>query len=188
MAPRHIALALALAGLAAGCSDQSPVSPSRSATPPAPSFHNAKQRSTLLSNMAVTGTLPAGGTFSGLLTITSFAVQNGQVVANGVLTGTATPAGGVATLVTQTFSSIPVILDPPPGCQVLTLNLGALHLDLLGLVVDLAPVNLDVTAQPGPGNLVGNLLCAVTHLLDGPGLIAGVTNLLNQINTLLAGL
>ncbi|WP_205829549.1 hypothetical protein [Microbacterium sp. MEC084] len=55
------------------------------------------------------------------------------------------------------------------ACDILTLDLGPLHLDLLGLVVDLAPVNLDVTAQPGAGNLLGNLLCAVAGLLDRDG-------------------
>ncbi len=46
------------------------------------------------------------------------------------------------------------------ACNILTLNLGAIHLNLLGLVVDLAPVNLNITAVPGAGNLLGNLaLC-----------------------------
>ncbi len=65
-------------------------------------------------------------------------------------------------------------------CQILTLTLGPLHLDLLGLVVDLNQVNLTITAQSGPGNLLGNLLCAVAHLLDGTQL-TGLTNLLNQL-------
>jgi len=65
-------------------------------------------------------------------------------------------------------------------CQILTLTLGPLHLDLLRLVVDLNQVNLTITAQSGPGNLLGNLLCAVAHLLDGTQL-TGLTNLLNQL-------
>ncbi len=186
MYTRRIALALGLAVLAAGCSDRSPVAPSRAATVLTPSMHNAKQVSTILSNVPVTGTLP-GGTFSGLMTITSFAMQNGQLVANGLLTGTAT-VGTVTTQISQTLAAVPVNLDPTASCPVLTLSLGAIHLDLLGLVVDLAPVNLDINAQPGPGNLVGNLLCAVTNLLNGTGALAGVTNLLSQVNSLLAGL
>jgi hypothetical protein len=66
-------------------------------------------------------------------------------------------------------------------CPVLTLNLGPIHLNLLGLVVDLSAVNLHITAQSGPGNLLGNLLCSVANLLNGNGPLAGITNLLNQI-------
>lgn len=62
-----------------------------------------------------------------------------------------------------------------------------MHLDLLGLVIDLNRVVLDITAGSGPGNLLGNLLCAVTGLLDGGGNTNGVTNLLNQILAVLAG-
>ena len=40
----------------------------------------------------------------------------------------------------------------------LHLDLGPIHLDLLGLVVDLNDLHLDVAAQPGSGNLLGNLL------------------------------
>jgi hypothetical protein len=46
-------------------------------------------------------------------------------------------------------------------------------LEGLGPVIDLAPVNLDVAAVPGAGNLVGNPLCAIAGLLDGPGQPAG---------------
>lgn len=59
---------------------------------------------------------------------------------------------------------------PPPepaSCPILHLDLGPLDLDLLGLHVHLNEVVLDVTAIPGAGNLLGNLLCAVAGLLDG---------------------
>ena len=36
-----------------------------------------------------------------------------------------------------------------------------------------------------PGNLLGNLLCAVVGLLDGPGAIAGLLNILDRINDIL---
>ena len=45
-----------------------------------------------------------------------------------------------------------------PTCQVLTLVLGPLNLDLLGLVVDLNKVNLTITATRGQGQL-GDLFC-----------------------------
>jgi hypothetical protein len=84
---------------------------------------------------------------------------------------------------------VPVALDPPASCQILHLDLGPLDLTLLGLHVHLNEVVLDITAQSGPGNLLGNLLCAVAHLLDGTGgATAGLTALLNQILAALGGL
>jgi hypothetical protein len=76
-----------------------------------------------------------------------------------------------------------------PTCSILILDIGAIHLDLLGLVVDLAPIHLNVHAQSGPGNLLGNLLCALANLLNQQSpLLTAITNLLNQINAILGGL
>ena len=60
----------------------------------------------------------------------------------------------------------------------LHLDIGPISLDLLGLKVDLSRIVLDITAQTGAGNLLGNLLCAVAGLLDNP---SGLVRLLNQI-------
>ena len=49
----------------------------------------------------------------------------------------------------------------PGPCQVLDLVLGPLHLNLLGLVVDLNQVHLQITAAPGEG-VLGDLLCSLT--------------------------
>jgi hypothetical protein len=71
------------------------------------------------------------------------------------------------------------------SCQILDLVLGPLDLDLLGLKVHLDTVHLNITAQGGPGNLLGNLLCAVAGLLDGStglnGILNGIVTLLNQL-------
>jgi hypothetical protein len=72
-----------------------------------------------------------------------------------------------------------------PSCSILDLTLGPLHLDLLGLVIDLNQVHLTITAVPGAGNLLGNLLCAVANLLNGGGslstLLSDLTTLLNSL-------
>jgi hypothetical protein len=141
----------------------------------------------LLTGIPVTGTLADGGTFEGVLSITGFAIDDGQLLASGVLEGTATQ-DGVVTEVTQTFTNIPVGLigDGDAGaCDILFLDLGPIDLDLLGLTVDLSQIVLDVNAVPGAGNLLGNLLCAVVGLLDGPGSGNGLTALINRINNLL---
>ena len=58
--------------------------------------------------------------------------------------------------------------------------------DLLGLTVDLSQIELDIDAQRGSGNLLGNLLCAVVGLLDGFDLdLDAVNDLLDRINDLL---
>ena len=56
-------------------------------------------------------------------------------------------------------------------CNVLNLKLGPLHLALLGLIVDLDPVVLNITADSN-GGLLGSLLCG---LAGGGGGILGTT-------------
>ena len=87
-----------------------------------------------------------------------------------------TNAAGTPTTMISTFST-PVNIAQAT-CSILHLDLGPLSLNLLGLQVNLSEVVLDITAQTGAGNLLGNLLCAITGLLDSPG---GLARLLNQI-------
>jgi hypothetical protein len=67
------------------------------------------------------------------------------------------------------------------SCDILRLVVGPLDLNLLGLRVQLNRVVLNITAEPGPGNLLGNLLCAVARLLDGTGLGGVIRRILNAI-------
>lgn len=128
----------------------------------------------------------SGGTLNGVFQITGFTVNDaGQLVANGVFNGTAVVDGVTQTLTNVAASSVVTNQAPGGGCQVLDLVLGPLQLDLLGLVVNLDQVHLNITAQPGPGNLLGNLLCAVTGLLDGPAAGNALTRLLDLLNGLL---
>ena len=124
-----------------------------------------------MKNISVSGTNITNAT----LDITSFAVKKGGVVANGVLKGTVN-----GQQVTQN-----VTLPVTPGqhsCQILKLDLGPLNLDILGLQVALSAVHLEVNAQPGSGNLLGNLLCDIAHLLDGNGNAFGrLAGLLNDL-------
>jgi hypothetical protein len=50
---------------------------------------------------------------------------------------------------------------PAATCSILDLVLGPLHLDLLGLVVDLNRVHLAITGDPA-GGVLGRLLCGVS--------------------------
>jgi hypothetical protein len=133
-----------------------------------------------LLTVPITGQGP-NSTFAGDFTLTGVRVVNGALTAVGTLTGTLTnTTTGVTQAVNQT---IRLPLTQATGtCQILHLTLGPLDLDLLGLQVHLNQVVLDITAQSGPGNLLGNLLCSVAHLLDNNGTgLNGLAGLLNQI-------
>ena len=136
----------------------------------------------------VTGTT-ATGTFVGDVTLTRVRAVGGQLVGSGTIVGTATnTATGAVTQVNDTFTTA-ITLAPGATCDILNLTLGPLDLDLLGLVVHLDQVHLTIDAVSGAGNLLGNLLCALTGLLDGPAPLAGLLNqiaaLLNQILSIL---
>jgi len=72
------------------------------------------------------------------------------------------------------------------GTNILNLSLGPVNLNLLGLDVHLdncnnGPVTVSITAQSGPGNLLGNLLGSLSHLLDSQ---ANIQALLNQLGSI----
>jgi len=134
-------------------------------------------------------------TLTGMFTIQRFARAQGQVVAVGTLVATLTstvPGTPAQTVVTQLSmplqtgnSATAADVTALATCDILHLVLGPLHLNLLGLVVDLNQVVLDITAETGAGNLLGNLLCAITGLLDGSGSLANLVSLLNTLLALL---
>ena len=135
----------------------------------------------------ITGTVGDAGTFAGNFTIQTFRIVNGQLVAVGTLSGTLTDAlGNVIGTVTNVPITVPV--TAVGTCDILHLTLGPLDLNLLGLNVHLNQVVLDITATAAPGNLLGNLLCAVAGLLDKGGPLAGITALLNRILAIVGGL
>ena len=119
--------------------------------------------------------------FAGTFTLNRFVPTDTGVAAVGTITGTLVDALGNATTVVRNVS-IPVSITQTT-CDVLHLELGPLDLDLLGLVVHLDKVVLDIDAVSAPGNLLGNLLCAILGLLDSP---AGLAKVLNDILAILA--
>jgi hypothetical protein len=133
------------------------------------------------------------GTVTGTFTPSEFVVQDDTLVATGILHSVLTNAAGETVGTADTPVTLPVQL-PEGGdvstmaaCDILNLVLGPLDLNLLGLEVHLDRVVLDIVANSGAGNLLGNLLCAVAGLLDGlPGSpLSEIAALLNQILALL---
>ena len=127
------------------------------------------------------------GSFAGSFTPTNFATQDGNLVATGILDGTVSDSSGAPVGIVSRSVDMPVTIAAVT-CQVLDLVLGPLHLDLLGLVIDLNTVHLVIDAVAAPGNLLGNLLCAIVHLLDGTPTPGGLAALLNAILALLSQL
>ena len=140
------------------------------------------------------------GRFQGTFQITGFTATSTQLFANGFLSGTLTDSAGVPIGSVMKSVSIPATvtggastargakISSDATCDILNLVLGPLHLDLLGLTVDLNQVVLDIAAQTGAGNLLGNLLCAVTNLLNGVGNLVDIAVLLNRILEILTGI
>ena len=140
------------------------------------------------------GTASDGSKVTGSFTPLKFVKKDGKQQVKGVVDGVVTHADGSK----ETFTALRTLQvkkingkslsgltsRSAPGmaaCDILHLVLGPLDLDLLGLQVHLDKVVLDIVAATGAGNLLGNLLCAITGLLDG-GPLAG---LLGQLNDLL---
>jgi hypothetical protein len=149
----------------------------------------------------ITGTAAGVGAVAGNLAISRFEIQDGRLMAVGALTATVTDATGnvIRTIVTQVAMPVnnagggaahaaAIGAAAAGSCDILNLVLGPLHLDLLGLVVDLNQVVLNITGQTGAGDLLGNLLCAITGLLDAGSLGQQLVNLLNQLIGVLGAL
>jgi hypothetical protein len=136
-----------------------------------------------IADIPIRGTTAAGDVFRGQLDLLRFKVVDGALLAVGDLSGTLrNAAGNVIGSVTDQRVRLPVAFGAVTSCDILRLRLGPLDLDLLGLQVHLDRVVLDITAQPGPGNLLGNLLCAVAGLLDrGLNLNGVLRDLLNAV-------
>jgi hypothetical protein len=76
-------------------------------------------------------------------------------------------------------------------CDLINLEIPeGIHLNVLGLDVQTSAICLDVFAQKGGqgGGLLGDLLCAVDHLLAGKGNLGKLADQLTAIRALLNGL
>jgi len=153
--------------------------------------HNAKGKL----RSRIIGTTDNDRRVTGEFVPLEFSKKNGKVRVRGLLNGVVHNNDGS----TSTFSAMRTMrvksINGTPArttrsaplalaeCDVLHLVLAPLDLDLLGLQVHLDRVVLDIVAVSGAGNLLGNLLCAVTGLLDGGlnGVLGRLVRLLNDI-------
>jgi hypothetical protein len=142
----------------------------------------------------VTGKTSAGDKVAGSFTPIRVIQRDGVMYVKGFLNGVIKDAGpnttfsGVQNIPVKKINGSPLaagrVAANASACNILNLVLGPLDLNILGLRIQLNQVKLDITAVPGAGNLLGNLLCAVAGLLDGTplaGLLGQLQALLNQI-------
>jgi len=126
--------------------------------------------------------------------ITNLNITSVTQGADGAISAVGTATG---TLAGHTFTT-PLTLTSPAQTggattgtvPVLHLRLDPIHLDLLGLKVDTSPICLDITAQQGAGNLLGNLVGDLANLLNPPASGTGGTTTptlptASQLNTIL---
>jgi hypothetical protein len=139
----------------------------------------------------VTGQAKNGKAFTGTYTIKRFIERSGKAWAVGTLRGTlkhrkVTRRGvQMPAAIVAPAKSAQVPIPTPGACPVLNLVLGPIDLNLLGLRVATNDIHLLIEAIPGAGNLLGNLLCAVTNLLN-PAANTPLSQLVQGLNALLA--
>jgi hypothetical protein len=115
------------------------------------------------------GAGPALGNVSVKFKVTKFVKRGNRLLAKGSAVATYTPQAGAPTTVTQPFTArvkVAKRLFAAGGqqaiCQILTLQLDQLSLNLLGLHVDLSKVVLTITAD-SQGGILGRLFCGLAN-------------------------
>ena len=150
-----------------------------------------------MAQSAFTGTTASGQRVTGNFTPLGFSKRNGNLRARGLVRGVVHRAGTNTTFaVVRTLrvrqvngTSVTNAREAAAAaavCPILRLRLGPLFLNLLGLRITTNRIRLNIVAVPGPGNLLGNLLCAIAGLLDGPPTPAQLTRATRQLNRILA--
>lgn len=191
-----VTLALTWVGAADATKSTSSSRTTHSATPPVAKKVARSPQGSL--GARVVGETKSGHRVTGTFVPLHFSKRHGHVRVRGLINGVVHRGNGrvvtfsaMRTLRVKSISGTPITTRSVAGrtsaaaasCDILHLVLAPLDLDLLGLQVHLDRVVLNIVAQSGAGNLLGNLLCAVAGLLDGglSGLLGRLSSLLNQI-------
>ena len=148
----------------------------------------------------MTGTAKNGKKFTGTYAIDRFTSRGGKVYAVGTLKGKLkgrnVKRSNVripATLARHETAGAAQIPGAPPNplpnaCQILDLELQPITLNLLGLLVRTSRIEVLIEAVPGAGNLLGNLLCGITGILDPQAATPASTSQLAQVLSALLAL
>ena len=153
----------------------------------------------LAKTVKMTGKAKNGKKFTGTYTIQRFATKGGKVYAVGKVKGRLKGKSvtkrnvfapvSIARQGAQASQVPPAPIPPSPNaCQILRLDVGPIFLDLLGLRVRTLPINALIEGVRGPGNLLGNLLCAITGILDPQAATPAAPSQLAQVLSALLAL
>jgi hypothetical protein len=135
----------------------------------------------------------AAGSFTGTFSINRFEVRDNGVVAVGIVRGSLAGSGSVvlgevaapvtvgAASARAPASNAPVA--PQATCQVLHLDIGAVNLNVQGLIVTTQPISIDLSGDSAAP--LGNLVCTIQSTLNS---VVGLVDLLNQLLGVLTGL
>jgi hypothetical protein len=153
-----------------------------------------------------------GSRFTGTVSVQRFEERAGQVFAIGVVSGSLAGAAGPIGTAVNVPAAFPVQAGPglsaradrghvnraslsmpdrggrlmlvqQATCGVLHLELGAINLNLLGVLVTTTPVTIDINGDTaGP---LGALVCEILNTLNN---VVGLVGLLNQLLGLVTGL
>jgi len=142
----------------------------------------------LAKTLKLTGATKSGKKFNGKFTLDRFIAKGGKTYALGTVTGRL-----AGKKVTKHNVRLPIAQNTggaaaaqATSCQILDLVINPINLNLLGLVVHTDTIHLNITAQTGPTNLLGNLLCGLLGIIQPPtggtpltaGQLAGILNAL----------
>jgi hypothetical protein len=162
--------------------------------------------------LPITGAAAGGFRFTGTVAVQRFVQINGEVFATGTVSGTVSgPTGTIGTSVLMPVAfpvhvgagvtarvererihpaaflspdrGARVILAQATTCGVLHLDLGAVNLNLLGVVVTTTPVTIDINGDTG--GALGNLVCTALATVNN---VVGLVNVLNSVLSLVTGL
>jgi hypothetical protein len=137
----------------------------------------------------------AAGTFTGTFTINRFEARNNAVVAIGFVRGAVAGTGSI--LVGEVAAPVTIGPASAPGaastaavapqqattCEVLQLSIGAVNLNVQGLILTTQPIAIDLSGDSSAP--LGNLVCTLESTLNN---VVGLVGILNQVLSLLTGL
>ena len=136
----------------------------------------------------------AGGTFTGTFSINRFEVSGTAVVAIGMVRGSLAGTGSVVfgevsapvtvgAASARAAASNAALAQQQATCGVLHLDIGAVNLNVQGVLVATQPISIDLSGDSAAP--LGNLVCTIESTLNN---VVGLVGLLNQLLGVLTGL
>ncbi len=138
----------------------------------------------------LTGLVAEGGNLSGSdlnsLFLDSYFLQYGQSLLNSAMqTASSALSASLPPPPATTTSSTTTGSSTTSGSQLVTLTLNPLNVKLLGLNVQTSQIQINIAAQSGNGELLGNVLTDTSNLLNLPAVSGVVNTVLSNVVTLL---